>query len=161
MYAFEEEQHAILLLSFLLSIRLSWDFLLICGLMSVLYSRFSLSTCVPQDPEAAIRCGSWVVADSPASDEAAFFVESDAWDPTSIDPSAKWLSWNSTDWVAPEVCRSLLFLHISCDFLADAYSPVCVGRRTCGKSQYKPCSCKKTVLWCNRLLSKTTCRRWD
>ena len=85
---------------------------------AVLYPRFSLSTCAPQDPEAAIRCGSWVVADSPASDEAAFFVESDAWDPTSIDPSAKWLSWNSTDWVAPEVCRSLLFLHISCDFLA-------------------------------------------
>ena len=85
---------------------------------AVLDPRFFLSTCAPQDPEAAIRCGSWVVADSPASDEAAFFVESDAWDPTSIDPSAKWLSWNSTDWVAPEVCRSLLFLHIPCDFLA-------------------------------------------
>ena len=53
----------------------------------------------PADPASGLGC--WMVADSPASNEAAFYVESDAMDPAEIELSQQWHFWNGTDWEKP------------------------------------------------------------
>ena len=53
-------------------------------------------------PESDTCTGHWVVADSPASEDAALCVESDAMDPAGIEPTAQWQFWNGTDWEMPK-----------------------------------------------------------
>ena len=57
----------------------------------------------PQDQETLACTGAWVVADSPAAEDAAFFVESDAMDPglVGLDASAQWQCWDGSDWSPP------------------------------------------------------------